>query len=255
MSRVVIGPYRDGLSLKNLFTASPGAWADYDGDDAPETAFVQVNSKAVTSAVFLTEDWAERQNDWDPDYIGIISTENDLKHWENDHPLRFTPFSLETKKSFIAGPDSIEAETTAIDIARGKTIVGLLEPVQDATTRELQEAVEAVGAKDAKHIIVLSEDREMMVPKILKQASVWDSYRDMPLVKECFEKGAAFPGKRVNELQNAVGGALNLLTLLQDARDEMISKGHKVDDTHTSYVSYYMKFLEFDENQPYRIRA
>lgn len=250
MSRVVIGPYRDGLSLKNLFTASPGAWADYDGDDAPETAFVQVNSKAVTSAVFLTEDWAERQNDWDPDYIGIISTENDLKHWENDHPLRFTPFSLETKKSFIAGPDSIEAETTAIDIARGKTIVGLLEPVQDATTRELQEAVEAVGAKDAKHIIVLSEDREMMVPKILKQASVWDSYRDMPLVKECFEKGAAFPGKRVNELQNAVGGALNLLTLLQDARDEMISKGHKVDDTHTSYVSYYMKFLEFDESQP-----
>ncbi len=250
MSRVVIGPYREGLSLKNLFTASPGASDDYSDDDSSENTFVRIDSNAVSSSVYLTEDWAERQQDWDPDYKGIIATENDLKHWENDHPLRYTSFALDTKKNFIAGPDSIEAEATAIDIARGKAIIGLLEPVEDATTRELQEAVDAIGAKDAKHIIVMSEDREMMTPKILKQASVWDPYRDLPLVEECFEKGAAFPGKRVNELQNAVGGALNLLQLLEEAREEMIAKGHNVPDTHTSYVSYYMKFLEYDESQP-----
>lgn len=250
MSRVVIGPYREGLSLKNLFTASPNGEGDYEGDDPTENTFVQIDSQAVSSSVFLTEDWAQRQNDWDPDYIGILATENDLKHWENDHPLRYTAFALDTKKNFIAGPDSIEAEATAIDIARGKAIIGILEPVEDATTRELQEAMEAIGAKDAKHIIVMSEDREMMAPKMLKYASVWDPYRDLPLVSECFEKGAAFPGKRVNELQNAVGGALNLLQLLQEAREEMIGKGHTVPDTHTSYVSYYMKFLEYDESQP-----
>ena len=250
MSRVVIGPYREGLSLKNLFTASPGASDDYSDDDSSENTFVRIDSNAVRSSVYLTEDWAERQKDWDPDYKGIIATENDLKHWENDHPLRYTSFALDTKKNFIAGPDSIEAEATAIDIARGKAIEGVLGPAEDATTRELQEAINAIGAQDAKHIIVMSEDREMMTPKILKQASVWDPYRNLPLVKECFEEGAAFPGKRVNELQNAVGGALNLLLLLEEAREEMMAKGHNVPDTHTSYVSYYMKFLEYDESQP-----
>lgn len=250
MSRVVIGPYREGLSLRNLFTAKPGESLELGDNDQVEDAFVRMRTKAVSSAVLLTEDWAERQNDWDPEYQGIIVTENDLKHWENDHPLRYTSFALETKKSFIAGPDSLETEQTAIDIARGKAIVGLIEPVQDATTKEIKEAVEAIGAKDAKHILVMSEDREMMVPKILKDASVWDPYREMMLVKECFEDGEAFPGKRVNELQNAVGGALNLLSLLEQARDEMLEKGHEVPDTHTSYVSYYMKFLEYDETQP-----
>lgn len=250
MSRVVIGPYRQGLSLKNLFTAKPGENLELGENDQVEDAFVRMRTKAVSSAVLLTEDWAERQNDWDPDYQGIIVTENDLKHWENDHPLRYTSFALETKKSFIAGPDSLETEQTAIDIARGKAIVGLIEPVQDATTKEIKEAVEAIGAKDSKHILVMSEDREMMVPKILKDASVWDPYREMMLVKECFEEGEAFPGKRVNELQNAVGGALNLLSLLEQAVDEMREKGHDVPDTHTSYVSYYMKFLEYDEKQP-----
>ena len=250
MSRVVIGPYREGLSLRNLFTAKPGESLEIGENDQVEDAFVRMRTKAVSSAVLLTEDWAERQNDWDPEYQGIIVTENDLKHWENDHPLRYTSFALETKKSFIAGPDSLETEQTAIDIARGKTIVGLLEPVQDATTKEIKEAIEAIGAKDAKHILVMSEDREMMVPKILKDASVWDPYREMMLVRECFEDGEAFPGKRVNELQNAVGGALNLLSLLEQARDEMLEKGYEVPDTHTSYVSYYMKFLEYDETQP-----
>ena len=227
MSRVVIGPYRQGLSLKNLFTAKPGENLELGENDQVEDAFVRMRTKAVSSAVLLTEDWAERQNDWDPDYQGIIVTENDLKHWENDHPLRYTSFALETKKSFIAGPDSLETEETAIDIARGKAIVGLIEPVQDATTKEIKEAVDAIGAKDAKHILVMSEDREMMVPKILKEASVWDPYRDMMLVKECFEEGEAFPGKRVNELQNAVGGALNLLSLLEQAADEMREKALK----------------------------
>ena len=250
MSRVIIGPYREGLSLKELFTKSPDGGKYYEDDERLDDTFVQLDSKAVSSSVFLTEDWAERQNDWDPDYKGIIVTENDLKYWENDHPLRHTSFALETKKSFIAGPDSIEEEDNAIDIARGKVIVGVLEPVQDATTRELKEAVAAINAKDAKHIVVMSEDREMMMPRILKHASVWDSYRDLPLVQECFEEGEAFPGKRVNELQNAVGGALNLLSLMQDAIEEMRSKGHYVPDTHTAYVSYFIKFLEYDESQP-----
>ena len=249
MSRVIIGPYREGLSLKELFTKSPGGGEYYEDDNRFDDTFVQLDSKAVSSSVFLTEDWAERQNDWDSDYKGIIVTENDLKYWENDHPLRHTSFALETKKSFIAGPDSIEEEDNAIDIARGKVIIGVLDPVKDATTKELKEAVAAINAKDSKHIVVMSEDREMMMPRILKHASVWDSYRDLPLVQECFEEGEAFPGKRVNELQNAVGGALNLLSLMQDATEEMRSKGHYVPDTHTAYVSYFIKFLEYDESQ------
>ncbi len=252
MSRVVIGPYQDNLSLKNLFRDLDTAEDDNTQPDLKDgdVDLMHVDMSGVSSAVYLTEDWAERENEWKPEYKGIIVTENDLKHWENDHPLSHTAFALETKKSFIAGPDSIEEEANAIEIARGKTIIGLLQPVEDATTKELSEAIAAIGAQDAKHIVVMSEDREMIVPKILKDASVWNNVRDLPLVEECFQEGEAFPGKRVNELQNAVGGALNLLMLLEEAQNEMRAQGHDVPDTHKSYVSYFIKFLEHDESQP-----
>ncbi len=252
MSRVVIGPYQDNLSLKNLFRDLDTVEDDNTQPDLKDgdVDLMHVDMSGVSSAVYLTEDWAERENDWKPEYKGIIVTENDLKHWENDHPLSHTAFALETKKSFIAGPDSIEEEANAIEIARGKTIIGLLQPVEDATTKELSEAIAAIGAQDAKHIVVMSEDREMIVPKILKHASVWNNVRDLPLVEECFQEGEAFPGKRVNELQNAVGGALNLLMLLEEAQNEMRAQGHDVPDTHKSYVSYFIKFLEHDESQP-----
>lgn len=253
MSRVVIGPYKPDISLRNLFKKLPDRSEDFDGtqnDEAVELLPVSLDSGTVSSAVYLTEDWAERENEWDPGYKGIMVTENDLKHWENDHPLSHSVFALETKKSFIAGPDSLEEEDNAIEIARGKAIIGMLEPVEDATSRELNEALSAIGVEDAKHVIVMSEDREMVVPSILKQASVWDAVRDLHLVDECFESGHAFPGKRVNELQNAVGGAVNLLMMLEEAKAEMEGKGHHVPDTHKSYVSYYIKFLEHDESQP-----
>jgi predicted Rossmann-fold nucleotide-binding protein len=246
-----MGPYEEGLSLKELFTKSSGLNYNSETTIPQEGEFVRLNSDGLNSSVYLTKDWAERQNGWNKDYIGILVTENDLKHWENDHPLSHTVFALETKKMFIAGPDSIEAEATAIDIARGKVIIGLMDPVQDATTRELKEALDAIGAKDAKHVVVLSEDREMIMPKILKEASVWDNYRDLPLVKECFAPGEAFPGKRFNELQNAVGGVLNYVDLIFKAKEEMRGKGYELPDTHKSYVSYYMRFLEYDPSQPF----
>lgn len=247
MSRVVIGAYREGLSLSQIFRSFSDTKSDYD---AKESDFTEYFASSISSDVYLTEQWDGMGNAWNPNYVGIIVTENDLKHWENDFPLRDTVFALEPKKNFIAGPDSIEAEQTAIDIARGKAIIGLLEPVEDATTRELSEALDAIGAEDAKHVLVMSEDREMIVPVILREASVWDSYRDLPMIEECFREGEAFPGRRVNELQNATGGAVNFLLLLEAAREEMREKGHEVVDEHKSYVSYYMKFLEYDPSQP-----
>ena len=248
MSRVVIGPYQSGIRLCELFKE-----AAIGENRAPVAAdyYQTVDVEAFGNTVMLTSDWAERQHEWSPDYRGIIVTENDVKHWENDFPLSHTVFALEPKKAFIAGPDSIEAEATPIEIARGKAILGLLDPVTDATPQELRAALDAIDAKDAKHVVVLSEDRELIAPKCLKDASVWDDVRDIPLVRECFEKDEAFPGKRVNELQNACGGAVNFLLRLEKARAEMREKGHDVPDTHKSHVSYYMKFLEYDPSQPF----
>ncbi len=246
MPRVVIGPYEPGISLRDLFMA------EVRGRSGParRDSFHQVGVGVLNNSVYLTRDWAERQNAWRPDYVGILVSENDLKLLETDLPLSGTVFAIEPKKSYIAGPDSIEAEDTAIDIARGKAMIGLMDAVRDATPREIAEANAAIDAQDSKHILVIAEDRELILPEILKQASVWRPFKGQALVKECFEDGAAFPGKRINELVNAVGGVVNFLQMLEVAKKEMREAGHNVKDTHKSYVSYFMRFLEYDPDQP-----
>ena len=234
MIDVIAGPYRSETDLEALFNGSVTVQADVV--DTPQ--------------VVLTKDWAERQNAWDNDYVGILVTENDLKLQESDYPLRYWPLELYEKKDFIAGPDSLEVEDNAVEIARGKQIIGLLDPVNDATPKELAQALDAIGAEDSKHVIVLAEDRESILPKALKKASVWDDVKDQELVKECFEQGAEFPGKRINELVNAVGGVANFLDRYYRAKEELRAEGIEVADTHTARGTYYAQFLEYDESQP-----
>ena len=252
MSRVVMGPYRAGIRLRDLFRT----FADPSAENRDKVPYVQdfhsIDSEALHSSVFLTEDWAGRQNSWDWENTKLIlATENEMKEEENDRPLRHTVLELVSKKSFIYGPDSLEEEETSIEIARMKAITGVLNPVKDATPKELSAALESIGVSDARHVVYMAEDRELIMDGIIREASVWDTYRSLPLVEECFEPDAAWPGKRINELVNACGGTINFLLLLDEAKKEMREKGHKVEDYSKNYVTYYMRFLEYDPGQPF----
>lgn len=276
--RVVIGPYQENVSLRDLFKSRTT-----NEDDWIHRVLRHNN---VETSVFLTQDWPELANDWDSNYVGVLVSENEAKLLENDLPLRDTVLKIQSKKDFIAGPDSEERQKTAIEIARVKAEEGLLKPVEDATPGEIDSALAVIGAEDPTKVLVISEDRELVLHPVLKEASVWDPYRHLDLVKECFEDGEAFPARRINELVNACGGVVSFLLTLQEAKKELrvkygkeycnsekisfpfgmpeqqmedlyenygqhLLKSRGIDlDTHKSYVSYYMKFLEYDEKQP-----
>lgn len=276
--RVVIGPYRPNVSIRDLFRSRAA------NDNSWEHRVLSHNG--IETSVFLTQDWPELANDWDPDYVGVLVSENEAKLLENDLPLRDTVLKIQSKKDFIFGPDSEELEKNSIEIAYGKAAEGLLKPVEDATSGEIDSALAVIGAEDPTKVLVISEDRELVLHPLLKEASVWDSYRHLDLVEECFQEGEAFPARRINELVNACGGTVSFLLTLQEAKKELRIKfgkeyceaekitfpwgldEHQQDeqyenygrhalkkqgidlDTHKSYVSYYMKFLKYDPKQP-----
>ncbi|MBI1301747.1 MAG: hypothetical protein GC137_08840 [Alphaproteobacteria bacterium] len=244
-SRVVIGPYQPGIDLSALFSTRA------KGREMLETS-MRVDVAGISSAVFLTRRWAELQNPWRRGDGILLATHNDLKTSENDRPLRFHDVEVENTKIFVAGPDSEEEEVNAIEISRGKVHKTILEPLKDISPRELRAALSSYGTDSLQRIIGMGEDREMVLDPVLKLASVWDDVRQSSdeLVRECFENGAAFPGKRVNELQNAVGGAVNLMEMIIEAEKEMRARGYDVSDKHHSYVSCYLKYLEYHPSQP-----
>lgn len=252
MSRVVIGPYRAGISLKELFSSSVQTGSVGDGS-VPDnsTQFQSVDIEAMQDSVFLTKDWASRKNHWDWENTKLILvTENEMKEHENGIPLKDSVLQLFSKKRFVYGPDSLEEEDTSIEIARMKAIVGLLNPVKDSSPKEVAAAVKDIGAKNTRHVLYMAEDRELILPDILKESKVWNDFRDLPLIESSFKQGEAWPGIRINELVNACGGAVNFLLLLEESKAEMRSKGHEISDFSKDYVSYYIRFLEYDPGQP-----
>lgn len=278
MSRVFIGPYRDNLDLESIRQSIP--------ESGRQSSLRLSWGQHAQEPYKILEQWAEINRPWRSDYAAVFVTENELKLLENNEPLRNSGLEILGKKSFVAGPDSEELEAHAVAIARGKALEGVFYPYEDLTDREKKASLESIGVDDPKKVLIIAEDRELGVPDILKTAKVWDSYRNLRLVKECFEDGHVFPGKRVNELQNACGGAVNFLLHLQAAKKEIrIARGQELEksghitpslkftpqehqdwlekmgdkslkgqgidlDLHKSYASYYLKFLEYDRAQP-----
>ena len=284
MARVVAGRYVQGVQLKDLYHLSSKynnhgmLLAPEDAVNNSEVLSCHVDVEALSCPVYIADDWEERHNHWDWTRTkGLIVTENDLKHWEADYPLRHTPLVIESKRDFISGPDSEEIESTSIDIAFWKGVIGCDEPYKYATQREKEEAFTHIDVRNGKHVLKISSDRELGWQNVLRHSTVWDPYRDLPLVEEGFRQ-RIFPGLRVNELQNAVGGAANLLDLFQKSKAELrlwmetdtypdhlskdaiaemrAYKDRKGDrwsedlDYHKSYETVFFQFLEYDPSQP-----
>ncbi|MFP4386770.1 MAG: hypothetical protein ACLFP8_00990 [Alphaproteobacteria bacterium] len=250
MQRVIMGPYPEDPAqvMAYLDSLLPPVYYDPvqagfpDGVDLNTTISQEV---CGNNHVLLIGEWPERYRPFQPGRVGLLVTENDLKYFENSHPLSNFNFPMHGKKDFISGPDSLEAEPEPMRIARVKAEMGGITPVFDATAREVEEALRVLGVKGPDQIDILAEDREMILPECLKHSPVWDPYRDMPMIQECFRPGVPFPGHRVNELMNACGGVLNFLSLVHQSLDEAREVMENVPDTHIARVTYYVTSLAY----------
>lgn len=194
----------------------------------------------------------EAQRPWPKGTVGVIATGNDVKVTENDRPLRHHDLRIVPNSLMFAAEDSKEEESNSVDISRGKVRIGIVEPWQELTADEKAEALSAIGAPDAQHVLMLAEDREMKMDSRLRHMHVWDDVRYLPLVSECFQSGELFPGRRINELMNAVGGALNFLQRVETAKEQLQRQiddpstpyNRPIEHEHASYVTYFLQPLE-----------
>ncbi len=252
MQRVIIGPYEEGFDLKPYYKWLSDSLIGKGKPSDPDLKqiFSSADIVELGDHIVLTKDWVARQNPWDPGIVGLAATGNKHKVRETAYPLLDTVLDVWDKMSFTPGPDTEEEGENAIVISRDKVTEGAYKPFWDATRREKQAGLGIIGAADPTKVLLMGEDTASVKPKILSQASCWEGVRNRPLIREAFHPDEPFPGVRINEIQNAVGGALNLLHLFNQAAKEMRDKGHVFSDEHVDVSTYFLKFLEYDPRQP-----
>ena len=237
MGNVIIGRYKPGLALKSIYSDRRS------GLEQAEQEYFHLPSH---SAQGITLPWPESSLPWPKGVVGVLATSNALKIQEHDRPLRGHDFRIVSHTQMVGGSeDSMEEESNVVDIAKGKVEKSVLSEWDVMTEDERREAVRAVGAESAQHIIIMAEDRELKLDPRLKESSVWEPFRELHLVREIFDDPAhLFPGKRFNELMNASGGAINFLDLVENAKKELRQKGVSISDEHSSYITYFIRPLE-----------
>lgn len=220
MSRVIIGPYKAGLDLRNVFDDHKKS-----GLPSPKAQF----------------DWPEAKRPWPRGAVIVQATENEMKVVDNQLPLHGYDVTIVPKSLLFSSEDSMETEDNSIDIARNKVQISLENQWNELTESEQQEALRAIGVDDLRKVLWMAEDREMKMDPKLRNHNIWAPYRSLPLVREAFNEGHIYPGKRLNELMNAVGGAINLLDMFAKAAGDLKRKGVSIEQQHTSYITYHLK--------------
>lgn len=171
-----------------------------------------------------------------------------------DFPI-FLPPSLLPK----ALEDSKEAETDQINIVWGKLQRGYMMPIFNyAATLSSEQSAEffqsiALRAQtsDISHQAVFADDRATFIvddnnepydaPVILEELYGFLRDHHNPQVREIFEPGHGFPGKRVKEVDGAQLGILNSLYNWQEAKKRIKARGipftgHQRMDTTLCFV-------------------
>lgn len=120
MSRVVVGAYRPGISLRELHKAMPETWHGYNGESPQgdvEEIFTKIDVQAVESAVYVIP-WEESVNGWDSNIVGVFCSSNVEKMNRYNHALGDTNLYYKLKDHVLHSLDTEEGELTAIDVAR-----------------------------------------------------------------------------------------------------------------------------------------
>lgn len=120
--------------------------------------------------------------------------------------------------------ESEEEEPSSAEISPGKIQVTLKDAMKFVSKRELAEVDRIQGRTESTYLLDMAEDRFCIFDPRYKDHEIWDAYRNLPLVKECFEDGVDFPRHRIGELSKAVGGFPNFLRMLDTARKELLER-------------------------------
>ncbi len=116
--------------------------------------------------------------------------------------------------------DSHEEEQNPADIAIGKLDITLGD-FREMGQREKEEVFRIAEIESDQQVLEMSEDRYIILDKRLQDYKGFDPFKKLPLVKECFEDKADWPGYRYKELTDAMGGVTEFLRVLEKAYEEL----------------------------------
>jgi predicted Rossmann-fold nucleotide-binding protein len=117
----------------------------------------------------------------------------------------------------FASEDSEELEPTSAAIAMKKIAISITASFNEASAGELEQALQAANIPKDALLIDVADDRSMYFDPRLRDYEEFQKYKDYPLVKECFAEGTAWPGHRIKELYDLMGGPIEFLNAVERA--------------------------------------
>lgn len=180
----------------------------------------------------------------------VLASGSAIKADEIQRILNWYGITLYVAPEAVGGEDSEEDFRTYEEIVSHKAHL-VRQEFTDKNRAEQDAVLKFLNIDDPKKVYILSEDRgcdwDTQVRDHKLCRGVWAEIRDKtqdPLVKEAFEKGHAFPGKRFNELRNAYGGTVPLLEKYHEACEILREAGVNFDPTHTTHITLQIAPLE-----------
>ncbi|MCI5059579.1 MAG: hypothetical protein MRY79_00745 [Alphaproteobacteria bacterium] len=138
-----------------------------------------------------------------------------------DRALKELLVNVTLVNQVIALEDSEEVEDNAVDISMNKILITLINGLKELSDTELEQVYEKLGVSGASEIVGLAEDRFLRVDKRLRDHSIFQPYKNDPLLAEIFEEEAEFPDHRIKELTTAMGGPVEFLHALKQAYEDL----------------------------------
>lgn len=141
-----------------------------------------------------------------------------LEEWKRT--TRFHSPHLYLANALMALNDSPEVEDNSVNISYEKLNITLRDEEKLMSEQEKKEVDRITKVGPETVVLDVAEDRFMTVDNRLKDWKGFDAYREMPLIREAFE-GPDFPGHRIKELMDAMGGPFEFLKVLKQAHEEL----------------------------------
>lgn len=197
------------------------------------------------------------------EHIDIISVTGSLdKLWFQRAASRYRQVKIHDVKQLLGTvEESTEPETDYRHIVEGKHRVSC-QKWYEMDAHEQESALENAKITNVRRSVFVAEDRgsdtvltvdgevRPDLVEALKALPVWDQYRELDLIDECFVTGHAFPGHRFKELASAVGGTVHLIDMIKDGvRTLQRMHNVKIDVTHDSHVTYGFWPLDPDNSE------
>ena len=138
--------------------------------------------------------------------------------------MRNHDFRVVLANKIMALEDSHEDQTHPVAIAMGKIHTTLTKEWNNLTEEEQDSALEVIKERYLSKILMMSEDRAVYFDPRLRDHRLFMQFKDNPeldILQEIYEPGAPFPGHRLKELIEAMGGVPEFLEALETAYKEL----------------------------------